>query len=111
MPRENLNDILKFLAGAREQSFTRAAVKFGVSQSALSQSIRALEARLGLRLLTRTTLSVSIIEAGGKSCFRRWLGELRRTSQLDCFFRLPGQACRGGPKHRDGLSRRDDHLA
>jgi len=64
MPRENLNDILVFLAVAREKSFTRAAAKLGVSQSALSHIIRDLEARLGLRLLTRTTRSVSTTEAG-----------------------------------------------
>jgi DNA-binding transcriptional LysR family regulator len=64
MPRENLNDILVFLAVAREKSFTRAAARLGVSQSALSHSIRDLEARLGLRLLTRTTRSVSTTEAG-----------------------------------------------
>ena len=64
MPRENLNDILVFLAIAREKSFTRAAAKLGVSQSALSHTIRDLEARLGLRLLTRTTRSVSTTEAG-----------------------------------------------
>jgi DNA-binding transcriptional LysR family regulator len=64
MARENLNDLLAFLAVARERSFTRAAAKLGVSQSALSQTIRGLEARLGLRLLARTTRSVSPTEAG-----------------------------------------------
>ena len=64
MPRENLNDILAFLAVARERSFTRAAAKLGVSQSALSHAIRGLEARLGLRLLARTTRSVAPTEAG-----------------------------------------------
>lgn len=59
MARENLNDLLAFLAVARERSFTRAAAKLGVSQSALSHTIRGLEERLGLRLLTRTTRSVS----------------------------------------------------
>ena len=54
MPRENVSDLLAFLAVARERSFTRAAAKLGVSQSALSHTIRGLEARLGLRLLTRT---------------------------------------------------------
>ena len=49
---------------ARERSFTRAAARLGVSQSALSQTIRTLEARLGLRLLTRTTRSVAPTEAG-----------------------------------------------
>ena len=64
MPRENVNDLLAFLAVARERSFTKAAAKVGVSQSALSHTIRGLEARLGLRLLTRTTRSVSPTEAG-----------------------------------------------
>jgi DNA-binding transcriptional LysR family regulator len=64
MPRTNLNDIAAFLAVARARSFTRAAAQLGVSQSALSQTLRGLEARLGLRLLTRTTRSVSPTEAG-----------------------------------------------
>src|SRR5260221_6873585 len=64
MPRTNLNDIVAFLAVTRERSFTRAAAQLGVSQSALSQTIRGLEARLGLRLLTRTTRSVAPTEAG-----------------------------------------------
>ncbi|HOW77191.1 MAG TPA: LysR family transcriptional regulator [Candidatus Competibacteraceae bacterium] len=64
MPHKNLNDLLAFVAVAREGSFTKAAAQLGVSQSALSHTIRALEARLGLRLLTRTTRSVSPTEAG-----------------------------------------------
>lgn len=64
MPRQNVNDLLAFIAVAREQSFTRAAAKFGISQSALSHKIRQLEARLGVRLLTRTTRAVSTTEAG-----------------------------------------------
>src|SRR4051812_13374005 len=64
MTGENLDDILAFLAVARERSFTRAAGKLGVSQSALSHRMRALEARLGVRLLTRTTRSVAPTEAG-----------------------------------------------
>lgn len=64
MSRDNVSDLTAFLAVARERSFTRAAAKLGVSQSALSQTIRGLEARLGLRLLTRTTRSVSPTEAG-----------------------------------------------
>src|SRR5689334_25353581 len=64
MARENLNDIVAFLAVAREKNFTKAAAKLGVSQSALSHTIRALEERLGLRLLTRTTRSVSPTEVG-----------------------------------------------
>ena len=64
MARENLNDLVAFLAVARERSFTRAAAQLGVSQSALSHTLRDLEARLGLRLLTRTTRSVAPTEAG-----------------------------------------------
>lgn len=64
MARESLDDILAFLAVAKERSFTRAAARLGVSQSALSQTVRGLESRLGLRLLTRTTRSVSPTEAG-----------------------------------------------
>ena len=64
MARENFNDLLAFVAVAREGSFTRAAAQLGVSQSAISHTVRALEARLGLRLLTRTTRSVSPTEAG-----------------------------------------------
>ena len=64
MARENLNDLVAFLAVARERSFTRAAAQLGVSQSALSHTLRDLEARLGVRLLTRTTRSVAPTEAG-----------------------------------------------
>lgn len=64
MARDNINDILVFLAVARERSFTRAAAKLGMTQSALSHIIRSLESRLGVRLLTRTTRSVSPTEAG-----------------------------------------------
>lgn len=64
MHRTDLNDIVAFLAVARERSFTRAAAQLGVSQSALSQTLRGLETRLGLRLLTRTTRSVAPTEAG-----------------------------------------------
>lgn len=64
MPRENFNDLLAFVTVARERSFTRAAAKLGVSQSALSHTVRGLEARLGFRLLTRTTRSVSPTDAG-----------------------------------------------
>jgi DNA-binding transcriptional LysR family regulator len=64
MPRGNLNDLVAFFAVGRERSFTKAAAKLGVSQSALSHTIRELETRLGVRLLTRTTRSVSPTEAG-----------------------------------------------
>jgi DNA-binding transcriptional LysR family regulator len=62
--RQTVNDLLAFLAVARERSFTKAAARFGVSQSALSHTIRQLEARLGVRLLMRTTRAVSPTEAG-----------------------------------------------
>ncbi len=64
MQRGNLDNLLAFLAVARERSFTRAAAQLGVSQSTLSHTIRELEERLGVRLLTRTTRSVSPTEAG-----------------------------------------------
>lgn len=61
---ESFNDLAAFVAVAKEQNFTRAAAKLGVSPSALSQTIRNLEKRLGVRLLTRTTRSVASTEAG-----------------------------------------------
>jgi DNA-binding transcriptional LysR family regulator len=64
MQRDDLNDLLWFLAVAEERSFTRAAAKLGTSQSTLSHTIKRLEQRLGLRLLTRTTRSVAPTEAG-----------------------------------------------
>ena len=64
MLRENVSDLLAFIAVAREGSFTLAAAKLGVSQSALSHALRALEARIGVRLLSRTTRSVAPTPAG-----------------------------------------------
>src|SRR6266700_5449905 len=64
MQRGNLNDLVAFQAVGRERSFTKAAAKLGVSQSALSYTIRELETRLGVRLLTRNTRGVSPTEAG-----------------------------------------------
>lgn len=64
MARKDFSDLLVFLEIANERSFTKAAAKLGLSQSTLSHTIRELEARLGLRLLTRTTRSVSPTEAG-----------------------------------------------
>jgi DNA-binding transcriptional LysR family regulator len=66
MAKENLNDLQAFVVVARERSFTRAAAQMGVSRSALSHSMLALEARLGVRLLTRTTRSVSVTDAGAR---------------------------------------------
>src|SRR5438270_13944524 len=66
MQRGNLDDLLAFLAVAKERSFTRAAAKLGMSQSSLSHTIRELEAGLGVRLLTRTTRSVAPTQAGDR---------------------------------------------
>jgi len=88
MPQENFNDLVAFLTVAREQSFTKAAAKLGVSQSALSQTVRALEERLGIRLLTRTTRSVSPTQAGERLLqtvgprFEEIEQELRALSEL-----------------------------
>ncbi|MCO7264023.1 LysR family transcriptional regulator [Dickeya zeae] len=64
MLKENFSDLISFRMVAQEKSFTRAAAKLGISQSALSHAMRSLEERLGVRLLTRTTRSVSLTEAG-----------------------------------------------
>lgn len=66
MYRDEMGDLAAFLAVADERSFTRAAAKLGTSQSAVSQTVRRLERRLGLRLLTRTTRSVAPTEAGDR---------------------------------------------
>lgn len=66
MAKENLNDLQAFVVVAHERSFTRAAARMGVSRSALSHAMLGLEARLGVRLLTRTTRSVSTTEAGAR---------------------------------------------
>jgi DNA-binding transcriptional LysR family regulator len=64
MAREDFNNLLWFLAVAEERSFTRAAAKLGIAQSTLSHTIKGLESRMGIRLLTRTTRSVAPTEAG-----------------------------------------------
>lgn len=64
MPKQDFNDLIWFLAVARERSFTRAAAKLGIAQSTLSHTIKKLEAGMGIRLLTRTTRSVALTEAG-----------------------------------------------
>lgn len=64
MAREDMTDLMAFLAVAEDRSFTKAAARLGVSQSALSHTVRRLETRLGVRLLSRTTRSVSATEAG-----------------------------------------------
>jgi DNA-binding transcriptional LysR family regulator len=64
MRREHISELLAFLAVARERSFSKAAAKLGVSPSALSHGVRAIEDRFGIRLLTRTTRSVAPTAAG-----------------------------------------------
>src|SRR6476659_2297461 len=66
MQRGNLDDLVAFLAVGKERSFTKAAAKLGMSQSSLSHTIRELEARLGVRLLTRTNRSVAPTQAGDR---------------------------------------------
>src|SRR2546421_6233214 len=84
----HLDDLAALVAVGRERSFTKAAAKLGISQSALSQTIRQLEARLGVRLLTRTTRSVSPTEAGERLLrtlaprFEEIDAELRAVSEL-----------------------------
>jgi DNA-binding transcriptional LysR family regulator len=85
---QNLNDLLAFVTVARQGSFTKAAAQLGVSQSALSHTIRGLETKLGIRLLTRTTRSVSPTEAGERlmnalgSKFEEIEGEILALSEL-----------------------------
>jgi len=80
MLKENFNELQSFLVVARERSFTKAAAKLGVSQSALSHAMKVLEARLNIRLLTRTTRSVAPTEAGERiiACLEPRLDELER---------------------------------
>jgi DNA-binding transcriptional LysR family regulator len=66
MAKQNFNDLQAFVVVARERSFTKAAAQLGLSRSALSHAMLALEARLGVRLLTRTTRSVSATDAGSR---------------------------------------------
>ncbi|MFL5338174.1 MAG: LysR family transcriptional regulator, partial [Geminicoccaceae bacterium] len=63
MPRDYINEIAAFLAVARERSFTKAAAQLGVTASALSHTVKGLEERLGVRLLSRTTRSVATTDA------------------------------------------------
>jgi DNA-binding transcriptional LysR family regulator len=85
MQRENINDLIAFLAVAKARSFTRAAAKLGVSQSALSHTIRRLGERLGLRLLTRATRRAEAGEAArphSPRLHQYTLADLRRNLRL-----------------------------
>ncbi|MEB4674111.1 LysR family transcriptional regulator [Enterobacteriaceae bacterium G50] len=92
MLKENFNELQLFLAVARERSFTKAAGKLGVSQSALSHAMKALETRLNIRLLTRTTRSVAPTEAGERiiACLEPRLSEL--DEELEQLVQLNGVA-------------------
>lgn len=104
MLKENFNDLQLFLVVARERSFTRAASKLGVSQSALSHAIKTLEERLNMRLLMRTTRSVAPTEAGDRiiACLEPRLADLELA--LEAIVQSNGAA--GGLYHwefeRDG---------
>src|SRR5438309_2642536 len=97
MERGNLDDLLAFLAVGRERSFTKAAAKLGMSQSSLSHTIKQLEARLGVRLLTRTTRSVAPTEAGerlNQSLVPRFEGIAAGLSSLVAFRDKPAGTVR-----------------
>jgi DNA-binding transcriptional LysR family regulator len=107
MRRPNVNDLLAFLAVAQERSFTRAAAQLGVSQSALSHTIRGLEERLGLRLLTRMTRSVAPTQAGERLLhtvgprFEEIEAELEALSELREIIEIGGW--RGRPGYRKAI--------
>ncbi|HDW7558211.1 TPA: LysR family transcriptional regulator [Escherichia coli] len=90
MIKENFNELQIFLVVARERSFTKAASKLGVSQSALSHAMKALEERLNIRLLTQTTRSVTPTEAGERiiACLEPRIDELER--ELESLIQLNG---------------------
>lgn len=92
MLKENFNELQIFLVVARERSFTKAAGKLGVSQSALSHAIKALEERLNIRLLTRTTRSVAPTEAGERiiACLEPRIADLEQ--ELETLIQLNGSA-------------------
>ena len=111
MRREELGDLAAFLAVAEEMSFTRAAAKLGTSQSALSHTIRRLEARLGLRLLTRTTRSVAPTQAGERliETLRPALDDI--DGRLTALTRLARKARRRHPHHHQRACGRSDPAA
>lgn len=92
MLKDNFNELQIFFAVARERSFTKAAAKLGVSQSALSHAVKALEERLNVRLLTRTTRSVAATEIGVKimACLEPRLADLNH--ELEAIIQLNGAA-------------------
>ena len=107
MARENINDLIAFLAVARERSFTRAAAQLGVSQSRLSHTVRGLEERLGVRLLTRTTRSVAPTQAGERLLRSAWPQAGRNRGRARGIERVPREACRHVQDHGGRPSLRD----
>ncbi len=112
MLKENFNELQLFLAVARERSFTRAAGKLGVSQSALSHAIKSLEERLNIRLLTRTTRSVAPTEVGERiiACLEPRLADLelalRRLGELINRVATPQKPRRATRPTRASVTRR-----
>lgn len=111
MLKENFNELQIFLVVARERSFTKAAGKLGVSQSALSHAMKALEERLNIRLLTRTTRSVAPTEAGERiiACLEPRIDELEQ--ELESLIQQKRHAlreysviCRGTCRAKSGLA-------
>ena len=103
MARANINDLIAFLAVARERNFTRAAAQLGVSQSALSHTVRGLEERLCLRLLTRTTRSVAPTKARGcEGACPHWPWARRPSERV----RSQSQRCVGPAEYRGTNMRR-----
>ena len=98
--RNTLGDLSAFVAVARERSFTRAAAKLGLSPSALSHTIRELEARLGIRLLTRTTRSVAPTEAGERLLAHRGAAAQRDRGRTRRPQRPARKTGRHHPDHR-----------
>ena len=111
MIRDTVGDLVAFIAVAREGSFTRAAVQLGVSQPALSHTLRSLEARLGVRLLNRTTRSVAPTEAGERLLRSIEPQFAQIEGSLTALTRVQGQALRPCPHHLDPTRGRNSALA
>lgn len=112
MLKENFNELQIFLVVARERSFTKAAGKLGVSQSALSHAMKALEERLNIRLLTRTTRSVAPTEAGERiiACLEPRIADLEQepgiagSTERHCLRQYP-LICWGACRAKSGMAK------
>src|SRR4051794_9378687 len=100
MPCQNVNDPLAFLAVAKERSFTKAAAKLGVSQSALRHTIRQLEARLGVRLLTRSRERVEIGTSEAALSNSNVCAHFEMSARDRLELKVPTSVC--SPEHRPG---------